>query len=250
MAVAIILFVSSSTNPMMRIQLRMLPPGATLPSETQCASRIAASSREPRPDNFAANHTVPTAQQIARLSAWDENAGADPRADTLRRQITGNYSGTTDQILQWVACKWGIDPDILRAEATKESDWHQSMRGDYTSDMTLCPPGTWDGSGCYQSYGILQVKYESWQGVWPINRTSTAFNAEWAYGWIRACYEGWIDYLYQHQPLAGYPSYHAGDIWGCVGFWYSGNWYDRGAVSYINKVKLIYNSRDWPHTGL
>lgn len=37
-------------------------------------------------------------------------------------------------------------------------------------------------------------------------------------------YEGWADYLFQEAPTAGYQAYHTGDIWGCVGFWYSGAW--------------------------
>ena len=246
---AIMLVVLLSTNPMMHTQLRMSPPGATLPSEMECAARIPVSSWEPRPNNRTANHTTPTPQQIASLQLWDRAIGMDQQSDVLRRWVTGNYIGTTDQILQWAACKWGIDPDIVRAQAVQESDWHQSMRSDYTSDAIQCPPGTWDGSGCYQSYGILQMKYSTMPSAWPISRDSTAFNADWVYGWIRNCYEDKADYLYRRTPLPGYPGYRAGDIWGCLGFWYSGGWYDQGAVDYIDNVKIIYSSRSWLQLG-
>src|SRR5579885_2755956 len=226
-----------------------LPPGSTLPSESACASLITRSSFEPRPDNNTANHSVPTAAQIANISPWGPLIGMDAKSDSIRKQITGNFTGTTDEILQWVACKWGIDVNIVRAEAVTESHWHQSTRGDYTNDQTLCPPGTWDGQGCYQSYGILQVKYTFWKNAWPMTRDDTAFSAEFVYGWIRNCYEGWADYLYNQTPSPGYPGYHAGDIWGCVGFWFSGGWYTHGAINYIQTTQNYYNQKPWLQPG-
>ena len=77
----------------------------------------------------------------------------------------------------------------------------------------------------------------------------TAFNAEYVYGWIRNCYEGWADYLYQLTPSPGYPSYHAGDIWGCLGFWYSGGWYTQGAISYISTTRQNYEQKLWLQPG-
>ncbi|HEY6408581.1 MAG TPA: hypothetical protein VIY29_14035 [Ktedonobacteraceae bacterium] len=227
----------------------ILPPGAILPTEAQCASRIHLSSREPRPDNYAANHRIPAAQQIAGMEAWNASIGYDPRADSLRKQIAGNYTGTTDEILQWTACKWGIDVNIVRAEAVTESYWHQSQKGDLTTAQSQCPPGTWTGSNCYQSYGILQIKYIYNKGEWPMSRDDTAFSAEYMYGVIRACYEGWTTYLSNRTPLPGYPHYHAGDIWGCVGRWFSGGWYDQGAINYINVVKTQYANKIWLKSG-
>src|SRR5205823_5212640 len=191
-----------------------------------------------------------TAQQISGMEAWGPSIGLDPKADTIRKQITGNFTGTTDEILQWVACKWGIDEDIIRAEAVRESYWHQSQVGDWTTDSNLCPPGTWDGTGCYQSYGILQIKYINNRTEWPMSRDDTAFNAEYAYGVIRTCYEGWTTYLSEGIPASGYPRYHAGDIWGCLGRWYSGWWYDQGAIDYINSVKTYLANKEWLQPGL
>lgn len=226
-----------------------LPPATALPGEKECAARVHRSSWEPRPDNTSANHSVPGAQQIAQLAPWGPAIGVDAKADALRQQITGNFTGTTDEILQWVACKWGIDENIIRAEAVVESNWHQSQRGDYTTDHSYCPPGTWDGSGCYQSYGILQVKWYYFQSTWPMSWSNTAFNAEYIYGVIRTCYEGWTSYLNDRTPVSGYPRYHAGDVWGCLGRWYSGGWYDQGAIDYINKVKEALASKNWLQAG-
>src|SRR5207247_1722894 len=157
----------------------------------------------------------------------------------------GNFTGKTDEILQWVACKWGIDEDIVRAEAVTESYWYQSQVGDWTTDRSACPPGTWDGTGCYQSYGILQIKYIYNTTEWPMSRDDTAFNAEYTYGLIRTCYEGWTTYLYDQTPASSYPGYHAGDLWGCIGTWYSGNWYDQAAIDYINHVKTELANKVW-----
>lgn len=222
-----------------------LPPGAALPSEATCAARVHRSSWEPRPANRAANSRVPTAAQIAGLKPWGSAMGMDPRADALRKQMKGNFTGTTDEILQWAACKWGFDPDVLRADAVVESYWQQSQRGDYTSNQQYCPPGSWDGAGCFQSYGLFQIKWYFFKDAFPMAQTTTAFSAEYAYGILRACYEGWSTYLKQGTPLPGYPSYRAGDLWGCLGRWYSGWWYTQDALQYIAKVKTTLANKTW-----
>jgi soluble lytic murein transglycosylase-like protein len=33
-----------------------------------------------------------------------------------------SFRGTTDEIIRWAAWKWGIDEDLLRAVAARESD--------------------------------------------------------------------------------------------------------------------------------
>jgi len=223
----------------------LLAPGAALPSEAYCAAHIQRSSWEPRPQNAAANQRVPSSAQLAALGMWGAPMGLDPRADQLRQQMTGGFTGTTDEILQWVACKWGVPADVVRAEAVIESNWLQSTQGDQTNDQSVCPPGTWNGGSCNQSYGILQIKYQYNVSAWPMSRDDTAFSAEYVYGMIRACYEGWTTYLRSMTPLPGYPAYHAGDLWGCLGRWYSGGWYDQGAIDYIAKVKAVYDQKPW-----
>jgi autotransporter family porin len=227
----------------------LLSPGVTLPSEAFCAAHIQQTSWEPRPGNQAANARVPTSAQIAALSPWDASIGLDPRADQLRQQITGQFTGTTDEILQWVACKWGVPVDVVRAEAVIESYWRQDQMGDQTSTQSACPPGTWNGSSCFQSYGILQIMYQYNVSAWPMSRDDTAFSAEYVYGMIRACYNGWTTYLSTDTPQPGYPQYHAGDLWGCLGRWFSGGWYDQGAIDYIARVKAVYEQQVWRTPG-
>src|SRR5262249_24698045 len=50
-------------------------------------------------------------------------------------QIDGNCAGTTEQILEWAARKWGFDqlgyPDLAKAIGVIETWWHQSHIGPY-----------------------------------------------------------------------------------------------------------------------
>ena len=38
-------------------------------------------------------------------------------------------------------------------------------------------------------------------------------------------------------------------MWGCVGSWYSGGWYDAGAQGYISKAQSTYSSEPWLSLG-
>src|SRR5260221_14162961 len=83
------------------INYTTLPPGSALPGDSTCASNVTRSAFEPRPDNYAANHQVPTAAQIANLHPWNPLIGMNDKSDSLRQRVTGNFTGTTDEILQW-----------------------------------------------------------------------------------------------------------------------------------------------------
>ena len=223
-----------------------LPPGSTLPSDAECAAQVVRSAWEPRPDNATANATEasPAELQTFKSDSW---GGVDARANTvLRQRVSGAFTGTTDEIIQWAACKWGLDVNVVRAQAATESWWHQSAAGDLTTDSTLWPPGATcqDAAHCYQSYGLLQIKWTYWQSAWPIARDSTAFNVDAALSWRRVCFEGYIEWL-TAPGSTGYPNYGPGDLWGCVGQWYSGGWYDSGATGYIATVQENLSNQVW-----
>ena len=83
-------------------------------SDSYCASAVKPNSFEPRPDNDQANHTV-----AATPYNWSvENYWTLWR--DKRDKVTGNFTGTTTEIIQWAACKWGIDEDTIRADAVIE----------------------------------------------------------------------------------------------------------------------------------
>ena len=210
--------------------------GATLPSDRTCASEVRASP-EVRPANAKANAT--------------RGVGGN----SLYPRVTGDYVRTTDEIIQWVACKWGIDEDIVRAQAAVESYWFQRTTGDYTTDPTQCAPGyrTLGANGvageCPESIGILQVRFPYHQTAFATDNgaaVSTAYNLDYAYASWRNCYQGNDGWLNQLSPPT---PYKAGDVWGCVGLWYSGRWYDTGAKGYITKVQGALNQRVWETPG-
>jgi autotransporter family porin len=220
-----------------------LPPAGIPRPDATCAAEVRPAA-ENRPQNTTANDSVPanpSAIPWADASYW-----TDFVAD--RNQVTGNYTGTTDEILQWVACKWGIDEDIVRADAVTESDWVQSTTGDNCG-----VPGE-------ASYGILQVKNKDCSGNavhggWPYTQNDTALDADYWGAHLRACYDGAFydgsPWLYNGQTIAQVIAANGQDyaLWGCVGSWFSGRWYDSGAQQYISTVQGYYQSKPWLKPG-
>jgi hypothetical protein len=86
--------------------------------------------------------------------------------------VTGHYRGSTDQIIQWAAAKWGLSPDLLRAVAAVETWWYMSYVGN-------------DGS----SFGLFQVRtpyHCVGATVCGLFRHDTAFNADYYASIIRS----------------------------------------------------------------
>ncbi len=219
-----------------------LPPGTKLPSDAECAAAIKA-----RPENKRTNVKA-NATRGNQGIASNFFTGGDNRANTeIGVRVDGNFTGTTDEILQWAACKWGFNEDIVRAQAAVESWWRQGTKGDWTTDATRCAPGHGlgvDGQAgqCPESFGILQNRYPYEQSGWPGMDTSTAFNADLAYAEMRACFEGYETWLNNVDKGS---TYVAGDVWGCVGRWYAGRWHTSPAESYTSTVKSYLNQRIW-----
>jgi hypothetical protein len=196
------------------------PPKSPLPTDEECAQRVRRSSWEPRPSNSWANSITPTE---LNLPDWPV---ADSRANRqIKPRINGSFTGTTDEILQWGACKWGFDEDTVRSVAVIESWWRQSTVGDKG-----------------KTFGIMQVKSDNHPGTFPHSRDSTAFNVDYALGWRRACFEGYMVSVGDNSPNANYKE---GDEWGCIGAWFSGHWYDPGAQEYIDRTKSYYQNKEW-----
>ena len=165
----------------------------------------------------------------------------------LAPRINGDFTGTTSEILRWAACKWGINQNIVFAQAAVESWWNQTTLGDWGTDAAACPPGHGPGAGgkpgqCPQSYGILQNRYPFEQASWPGIADSTAMNADTAYAIWRSCYDGYETWL--NNVPHGRP-YRAGDVWGCVGRWFAGRWHTAPAQQYIAKVRQYLAERIW-----
>ncbi|HJU28392.1 MAG TPA: Ig-like domain-containing protein [Candidatus Binataceae bacterium] len=229
-----------------------LPPHANLPSASECAGAVLAQpSSEAIAQNAGFNQTTPTSSELAgfhQQPLWNDEA---PASDF--NNVDGDFVGTTDQIIRWASCKWGLDENAMRAEAWSETFWLQSTTADRQTNPSLCQTpdwNGWDGSECWQSYGIFQLKVLDFN-IWPEARDSTAFNADFRGAYLRACMNGDIAYMNRRTPNAGYPDYSGANtgqmFWGCMGEWASGGWYDVGAIDYITAVKAIMAAAPWPH---
>jgi autotransporter family porin len=239
-----------------------LPPRAPLPSGQACAAAIP-STPETVATNIPFNQTMPTPSQLAEFYRHPVFGENPPASDYFR--VDGHYSGSTDMILRWAACKWGIDEDVARAQAWTESKWKQGGPnpgdggGDKRVSQSQCVQGAfvalWNfgcENCCYQSWGILQTKvYYEW-GTWPMIKDSTAFNADYRYADQRACMNG--DYAGYFASAAQQPNTYAADIasseidrvlWGCIGMHYSGGWYTAHSLGYISEVRGYLLTKPW-----
>ena len=130
-----------------------------------------------------------------------------------------------------------LDEDLTRARVWTESSWNVDTRGDRTGDAAACALiGL--GAPCFQSYGLLQVKGTVHEGTYPSSFRSSAWGLDYAMAWQRACFEGAFTWLDDQ-------GYRAGDVTGCVGAWFSGEWYDAGALRYLGDVDANLANRPW-----
>lgn len=228
------------TPPPARGYFSILPPGSALPSDAACAARVNVSSWEPRADNDVANHTVAAQPNtLGNFSQWNTTWNA-----TYKPRITGNYTGTTDEIIQWAACKWGWSDNVVRAQAVVESNWYQSMVSDFVARSAGHCTFDYVGDPCPTSFGIIQVKWyyhpavsssSSPQSSYPQIKTSTAFNLDLELAELRGCYDGMSTYLGNTR----------GDLWGCIGYWYSGAWHSPGGDAYAAQVQSELAAKPW-----
>jgi hypothetical protein len=265
----------------------LVPPGdwSSLPTGRTCKSLVHDSTWEPRPGNAKRNHAMPNPEAVhdslaARPRARD--GAYDARWDTwLLPRVSGQFAGTTDEIFQWAACKWGLRDNLLRAIAVRESMWYQyetypSGRcvihfgcGDLFAQATsasmvycraIAPYGRdyqkdYGPGICPKTFSIVGVM--DWQdpewgpypdnqnGTFPFNRDSTAFAVDYLAAHLRGCYEGWESWL----DNTGTEKYARGDLWGCVGAWYAGGWHSAAADGYIDRVRHEYKSKPWLEPG-
>jgi hypothetical protein len=128
-------------------------------------------------------------------------------------RIDGACTGTTEQILEWAAKKWGFDqlgyPDLAKAMAVLETWWKNAFIG---------------ASG---EVGILQIHTAFWPDYQPAT-WSTAYAADYAMAVVRSFYDGasWLGDATR------------GDLRGSVAAWNCGcahngwNWYANAAMNY------------------
>ena len=195
-------------------------PGFEPLSDAEAAARVNESGWEPRTNNSRANRRRPNENQLQDFRRRSEMVN--------RFGVTGHYRGTTDEILQWAARKWGFDPDLFRAVAAVESYWNMSAVGD---------------GGL--SFGIFQMK-RTYHCCPPLSSKYTAFNADYYGAILRAYYDGQQKWL---NDVERGERYEAGDVWGSVGSWYAGRWRTPDALDYIRRVQRTLRDEPWHERG-
>jgi hypothetical protein len=277
----------SSSPPRAAGYFKTRPVGtwSSLPSGRTCRHQVRESAWEPRPDNAGPNSQMPNTRRVhAALAARPRSTdGSYARKwdRWLLRRVTGHYTGTTDEIMQWAACKWGISDNVLRAVAVRESTWYQYevypsgrcvylwgcgdlMPDSSSASLTYCTAISRRGHDYQADYGdgicpktFSIVGIMSWQdpgwgqmkddqnGTFPFSRNSTAFAMDYLAAELRGCYEGWERWLAD----AGTAGYSPGDLWGCVGAWYAGDWRSDSALGYIHRVRTELRDRTWLERG-
>ena len=116
----------------------------------------------------------PSGERSGEWRHEGSRANANTRSDWSGfSRVDGDFSGTTDEIIQWAACKWGIDENIARAQVIKESYWYQSANGD-----------------AGESWGLGQVRDTAHQSAFQYSsvnaRNSSAYNLDYTYA-VVAC---------------------------------------------------------------
>ena len=197
-----------ATTPPTSAHFSTLPVGAALLTDATCASLVRATP-EVRANNVPFNNTVGVG------------------GNSVYPRVSGNFNGTTDEILQWVACKWGLDEDIVRAQIARESYWDQRSVGDNGESFGL---------------GQVRVPYHQSAFVNDNAKVSSAYNVDYTYAVWRECFEGRLTWL---NTVERGREYTAGDAWGCLGVWFSGRWYTQAAIDYMSLVRSDFNSRVW-----
>ena len=163
--------------------------GAALPGDAACAA-VSADPAEIRSANATYNR---------------QPAGASrPPPGGVQQRATGNFTGTTDEIIQWTACKWGIDEDVdPRPVSQGELVDPVDSGGDFTTQPPLAcaspdtVPTPLIPVECPESIGMQQVRYAPPRGPSRRATNSTAFNLDAAYGYRRNCFEGndtWLEH--------------------------------------------------------
>jgi hypothetical protein len=245
---------------------------ATLPSDSQCTTWVnELPIAEHAPANTPFNVPPPGGVPSSFYSNPTPFEG-DTQSVADFAGVKGDFTGSTDDIMRWAACRYGVDEDVVRAQGMTESHWDQGEPGDKRTTQSQCvQPGftaLWnttiaepDGSSvscpncCFQSWSLWQTKIYYETTTWPMIMQSTPFAADYRYATQRACMNGDNSTYFASQGSNTYASdiaaFKAGGpsdrvLWGCIGTHYSGGWYDSGAQSYITETQSHLAAHDWP----
>jgi hypothetical protein len=217
-------------------------PAGSPPLSDAAAKRLVVPRAEIRPANAMANHYLPTSFELA---AFHRAGSFNP----LEKYVSGGFTGTTDEILQWGSHKWGIPEDQFRAAAATESWWRQGGMGDRHDGVNaaLYPAQSRiDSDSVYETLGLMQIKWRPdgslHPGTEPLRWKSTAFSVDYWGATIRYYYDGLCSWC------GG--SYGRAQAWESIGAHYNPSpWRNAGMLDYIATVKGDLAARVWQRPG-
>ncbi|HEX3698372.1 MAG TPA: hypothetical protein VH374_23570 [Polyangia bacterium] len=239
---------ASSDGPASTVHFSRIPAGQPLPDEATCAALVRRGGKEQRTDNTPFNKVIATAAQLGQLATWGDPQGFAPAAMPMGKRVTGNFTGTTDEILQWGACKWGLDEDFVRADSYQANGWHQGSISGWTDTTSLCPSGGptragMGGTQCAQVFGLFGVTWQFHKSAWPMIHDSTPFTVDYSLALQRVCFEGWDSYFKGVGPAGNV--YGPNDEFGCAASFYTGGWYDFSTIQQVNHIRDALSSKPW-----
>ena len=220
------------------------PAGSAPLSDADAAARVTP-ARETVAANATTNAYRPSAAEIDafRNGEKDRYGRTAVAYNRLAAYVTGGYSGTTDEIIQWAAHKWGIPEDVVRAVAVNESSWKMSQLGDRqtVSNPLLYPAfsriaGT---SDVWESLGLMQIKWQPGAlhpGTEPLRWKSSAFNVDYWAATVRYYYDGLCDWCSS--------GYGPGQAWASIGAWFNPSPWNT-STAYVQSAQQHMITKPW-----
>jgi len=231
------------------------------------AAQLVTPVPEDRPDNatrytiggvghVAANDYVPSRSELQRFRRARTSAGQPILEFNSYFGYVDGRDGlrhpSTDDLIQWVAHKWGIPENWLRAEFVQESFWNQFQLGDEAQvsarwyNAYPLQARVPNSRRVYESLGITQEKWipdgSVGAGTEPLRWESTAFNLDYQAATIRFYY----DNPQRERSAWGDRSYTPCQRWDSLGGWYNPYpWGNGGQQGYIREVQGNLAGRAW-----
>ncbi len=174
--------------------------------------------------------------------------------------------------------------DLLKTIAIDETHWYQWKPAnlatpDPVTGLTTLTPAHGDVvhvtpsepfAGSWGMFQIAEGINQGWPASFPLSALSTGFNVDFRLAVQMGVEQGHLAYLNDpgRPEIAianGFPPYsdfvdangvlHPGatDVnvrrWGAVGNWYSGGWYDFGAIQYNQNLQIILHNQPWKQSN-